>query len=517
MAWRYPKEATDPASAAAVRVMLTGSLHRAEMAHFAAAHAPSMLATLPGAFAKFAATPLKLWAACEKRLGEVGEVARGFQATATHRASALVGILEAGRSYGEACAVWDASVAGCGAAAGCRWPEEGPPPAETVCREAFKGGYLHPHLSAGRLQCWALPVGRLGGGGAARASSSSSGGGSGSSGSGSSGRHFFVLQEEGAAAAAAEGALVAVPITPASASTRPIPSLPAAAEALAALPIAAWHHLRYLQTPSPLTSTVFNALLTLLAGTSSSSSGSGSGSPPPTSYASAGAALPSWQHILALLNDPTLPAQCLALTAQAAHLAEMLAEEVTAASAREGARALLSPALLSAMAPAVANSALGDVTASVSGVGPGGVPAAGPAPPPPASAAPARRQAASPASASIPIPSATAFPALALSFASVQAARRILAQRPDARAECAALCVSVWPRPGTVVANVEGGGGEGSGAAPAPPLFVMEELPALQALLEWQLAVVAAVEEAQPWDVQREQPPALHGLLPEEE
>jgi hypothetical protein len=42
---------------------------------------------------------------------------------------------------------------------------------------------------------------------------------------------------------------------------------------------------------------------------------------------------------------------------------------------------------------------------------------------------------------------------------------------------------------------------------------VLEVLPALQALLEWELAVVAAVEEAQPWDVQRERPPAVCGLL----
>jgi len=143
---------------------------------------------------------------------------------------------------------------------------------------------------------------------------------------------------------------------------------------------------------------------------------------------------------------------------------------------------------------------------------------------------------------SVPIPIAPAFPGLALSYANVAAAHRLLAARPDAREECAALRISVWPKPGTVVASVEAGAGAGAGAggnslgegaaaaAAAPageaeveaaeaaqqqqqPLFVLEELPALQALLNWELALVTAVEEAQSWDVQLKQPPTWHVLL----
>jgi hypothetical protein len=250
-------------------------------------------------------------------------------------------------------------------------------------------------------------------------------------------------------------------------------SLPAAAAALAALPTAAWLPLRYLQTPFPVASAVLNALLALLG------EGGGQAGAAANAYASAGAALPSWQRILRLLSDPTLPAQCLALTAQAAHLAEMLAEEQSADGARQG--EMMPAALRMAIAPAVASAALGNVEASVAAAAGGS------------------------ASASIPIPSAAAFGGLALSFGSVQAARRVLAQRPDARAECAALSLSVWPRAGTLLASVEGG---------AAPLFVIESLPALQALLEWELALVVAVEEALPWDAQLAQPPEVCGVLP---
>ena len=484
LAWRYPKEASDPDAAAAVRVQLTGSLHRAEMAHFAALHAPSMLATLPGAFAKFAATPLKLWAACEKR---VGEAARAFQATAMHRATALAGILEAGRGYGEACAVWDAAVAGSGASHGSAWPEEGPPPASTVCKEVFRGGYLHPELSGGRMGGRGVPTGRIG-----------------------QRNHFYILLGDtgDAASGSAGGNTLYLPITMGSASARPIPSLPAAAEALAALPIAAWHQLRYLQTPFPLATTVLSALAALLAlsqgGTGGGAPGSGAGSAQ-AAATPLPAASPAWQHILALMNDPRLPSQCLALTAQAAHLAEMLAEEQAAAAARANHASQVPPAILAALTPAVANSALGDLTASVSGLGLGGL-----------GERAAAGSSSSSSKVSIPIPTATAFPELALSFASVQAARRILAQRPDARAECSALSISVWPRPGTVLASVEAGGDGGAAGGGAPlPLFVLQDLPALAALLDWELALVTAVEEAQTWDMQRELPPSVHGLLPE--
>jgi hypothetical protein len=346
-----------------------------EMEAFATAHAPSMLATLPAAWEKFGATPLKLWEACEKR---VGGAAVPYRERAAEAEAALARTLMDAAGHAAEVTAWEAALPraalnpGTWAQAVRGWPPAGEHPAgaapapELTTSATDAPGYLAPKHSGGAL---------------------------------------FV--EVGAGGVPAAGGGTRLPVTPASASAAPLPTLAAATAALAALPPEAWAQLRYLRKAASLPSVVFGALCVLL-----------------------GVAEPSWEAALGVVGDAALPARCVAL----------------AGVAWRAARAV-SDAAPSPTTPLPPGALEGDLE---------------------------------------PLVRAAAL------------ARKLLRKRPDARAEAAATRVTVRAAPATVLAAAAGEG----------DLFAMAPLPALVALLEWELALVHAVGEGRTWDDDALAPPA---------